>query len=88
MLTRNLLMTPRERNLPQAAKDIFAETGLKHRPVADGRRVASIYRRNIMLAGVRYPSARAKHRAWRRCLPFPPHARFPRCIAGRSHRPD
>ncbi|HFK3918577.1 TPA: DUF3363 domain-containing protein, partial [Klebsiella pneumoniae] len=42
------------RELVQAAKDIAAETGLEHRPVADGQRVAGIYRRSIMLASGRY----------------------------------
>ncbi|PZP57748.1 MAG: type VI secretion protein, partial [Pseudoxanthomonas spadix] len=36
------------------AKDIAADTGLEHRPVADGQRVAGIYRRSIMLASGRY----------------------------------
>lgn len=54
VLARNLLMTLRGRNLAQAAKDIATETGLEHRPVADGQRVAGIYRRNIMLASGRY----------------------------------
>lgn len=38
----------------QAAKDIAAETGLEHRPVAEGQRVAGIYRRSVMLASGRY----------------------------------
>lgn len=44
----------RDRELAQAAKDIAAETGLEHRPVADGQRVAGIYRRSVMLASGRY----------------------------------
>jgi hypothetical protein len=35
-------------------EDIAAETGLEHRPVADGQRVAGIYRRSVMLASGRY----------------------------------
>jgi len=54
ILARNLLDTLRNRELTQAAKDIAAETGLEHRPVADGRRAAGIYRRSVMLASGRY----------------------------------
>ena len=46
--------TLRNRELAQASKDIGADTGLKHRPVVDEQRVASIYRRSIMLASGRY----------------------------------
>ena len=54
MLARNLLATLRGRERAQAAKDIAAETGLEHRPVADGQRVAGVYRRSVMLASGRY----------------------------------
>ena len=54
ILARNLLATLRNRELARTAKDIAAETGLEHRPVADGQRVAGIYRRSIMLASGRY----------------------------------
>ncbi|TGN57961.1 DUF3363 domain-containing protein [Pseudomonas aeruginosa] len=54
ILARNLLGTLRNRELTQAVKDIAAETGLEHRPVADGQRVAGIYRRSVMLASGRY----------------------------------
>ncbi|EML5470853.1 relaxase/mobilization nuclease and DUF3363 domain-containing protein [Pseudomonas aeruginosa] len=54
ILARNLLGTLRGRELTQAVKDIAAETGLEHRPAADGQRVAGIYRRSIMLASGRY----------------------------------
>ncbi|MCQ4291879.1 relaxase/mobilization nuclease and DUF3363 domain-containing protein [Pseudomonas stutzeri] len=54
ILARNLLGTLRNRELAQAAKDIAAETGLEHRPVTDGQRVAGIYRRSVMLASGRY----------------------------------
>lgn len=47
ILARNLLGTLRNLNLAQTAKDIAAETGLAHRPVTDGQRVAGIYRRSI-----------------------------------------
>lgn len=54
ILARNLLGTLRNRELAQAAKAIAADTGLEHRPVADGQRVAGIYRRSVMLASGRY----------------------------------
>lgn len=53
ILARDLLGTLRNRELAQAAKDIAADTGLEHRPTADGQRVAGIYRR-VMLASGRY----------------------------------
>lgn len=54
VLARNLLATLRGRELAKAALEIAAETGLEHRPVADGRRVTGIYRRSVMLASGRY----------------------------------
>jgi len=54
ILARNLLGTLRNRELAQAAKNIAAETGLEHRPVAEGQRVAGIYRRSVMLVSGRY----------------------------------
>ncbi|ELO0670969.1 relaxase/mobilization nuclease and DUF3363 domain-containing protein [Pseudomonas aeruginosa] len=54
ILARDLLGTLRNRELAEAAKDIAADTGLAHRPVADGQRVAGIYRRSVMLASGRY----------------------------------
>ncbi|VFR57270.1 Type IV secretory pathway, VirD2 components (relaxase) [plant metagenome] len=54
ILARNLLGTLRNRELAQAAKDIAADTGLEHRPVGDGQRVAGIYRRSVMLASGRF----------------------------------
>lgn len=54
ILVRNLLGTLRNRELAQAARDIAVETGLEHRPVADGQHVAGVYRRSVMLAGGRY----------------------------------
>ena len=54
ILARNLLGTLRNQDLAQVAKDIAADTGLEHRPVADGQRVAGIYRRSVMLASGRY----------------------------------
>lgn len=54
VLARNMLATLRARELAQAAKDIAAETGREHRPVADGQRVVGIYRHSVMLASGRY----------------------------------
>ena len=54
VLARNLLATLRGRELEQAAKNIAAESGLKHRPVINGQRVAGTYRRSVMLASGRY----------------------------------
>ncbi|PJE43116.1 MAG: type VI secretion protein [Pseudomonas sp.] len=54
ILVRNLLTTLRNRELIQAAQEITAETGLEHRPVHEGQRVAGIYRRSVMLASGRY----------------------------------
>ncbi|AHC83870.1 MULTISPECIES: relaxase/mobilization nuclease domain-containing protein [Pseudomonadota] len=54
VLARNLLATLRGRELAKIGQDIAGETGLEHRPVADGQRVAGIYRRSVMLASGRY----------------------------------
>jgi len=54
VLARNLLGTLRGRELAKVAKDIAADTGLAHRPVADGQRVTGVYRRSVMLASGRY----------------------------------
>ncbi|MCL4777301.1 MAG: relaxase/mobilization nuclease domain-containing protein [Gammaproteobacteria bacterium] len=54
ILARNLLATLRGRELAKAGQGIAAETGLEHRPVADGQRAAGIYRRSVMLASGRY----------------------------------
>lgn len=49
VLARNLRATLRGRKLIQAGKDIADETGLEPWPVADGQRMAGIYRRSVML---------------------------------------
>lgn len=54
ILARNLLSTLCNRELAQAAKDIAADTGLEHRPVGGGQRVAGVYRRSVMLVSGRY----------------------------------
>ena len=54
VLARNLLATLRGRELAKVGQDIAGEIGLEHRPVADGQRVAGIYRRSVVLASGRY----------------------------------
>ena len=54
ILARNLLAMLRNRELTQKVKDIAAETGLEHRPVVDGQRVAGVYRRSLHLASGRF----------------------------------
>lgn len=54
ILARNLLATLRGRELTKAAQDIATETGLEHRPVSDGQRVAGVYRSSVMLASGHY----------------------------------
>ena len=54
ILVRNLLATLRGREIDSAAKSIAAETGLEHRPVADGERVTGTYRSNVQLASGRF----------------------------------
>jgi type IV secretory pathway VirD2 relaxase len=53
-LARNLLATLRGHEIDAAAKTIATETGLAHRPVADGERVTGTYRRNVQLASGRF----------------------------------
>ena len=54
ILARNLLATLRVRELTKAVQDIATETGLEHRPVANGQCVTGIYRRSVLLASGRY----------------------------------
>jgi type IV secretory pathway VirD2 relaxase len=54
ILARNLLATLRSRELATAAQSISTETGLEHRPVADGERVSGVYRRSVVLASGRF----------------------------------
>ncbi|SDV50840.1 relaxase/mobilization nuclease and DUF3363 domain-containing protein [Chitinasiproducens palmae] len=51
---RDLLATLRERELIQAGERLASETGLVHRPVPDGQRVAGVYRRSVMLVSGRH----------------------------------
>ena len=54
ILARNLLATLRGREVAAAAQDIAAETGLAHRPVADGEHITGVYRSSVMLASGRF----------------------------------
>ncbi len=54
VLARNLLRTLRDRELDKAAQAIARETGLTHRPEADGTSASGVYRRSVMLASGRF----------------------------------
>lgn len=54
ILVRNLLETLRGRDIDSAAKSIALETGLTHRPTADGARISGTYRRNVQLTSGRF----------------------------------
>jgi len=51
---RDLLNTLRRRELDEAAADLSAETGLSHRPSAEGEHVSGVYRRRVTLASGRF----------------------------------
>jgi type IV secretory pathway VirD2 relaxase len=54
ILARNLLATLRGREIDSAARAIAAETGLTHRPAADGKRGTGTYSRSLQLASGRF----------------------------------
>ena len=54
VLARDLLSTLRNREVEKAGKDLQEQTGLSHRPLADGTRVSGVYRRSIQLASGRF----------------------------------
>ena len=54
ILARDLLATLRDREVVQVGRSLAAESGLDHRPVADGGKVGGVYRRSIMLASGRF----------------------------------
>ncbi len=54
IVAHNLLATLRGREVGAAGERIAAETGLAHRPVAEGERLSGIYRRSIQLASGRF----------------------------------
>jgi type IV secretory pathway VirD2 relaxase len=51
---RDLLNTLRRRELDEAAANLSAETGLSHRPSAEGEHVSGVYRRRVTLASGRF----------------------------------
>jgi len=54
LVARNLVATLRAMDIDAAAKSLAAETGLKHRPIADGLTVSGTYRRSVTLASGRF----------------------------------
>jgi len=54
IFARDLLNTLRRQDLAEAASRLTAETGLVHRPAADGERVAGIYRQRVTLSSGRF----------------------------------
>ncbi len=54
IFARDLLATLRRRELDAAAARLSAETGLRHRPSAEGEHVSGVYRRRLTLASGRF----------------------------------
>jgi type IV secretory pathway VirD2 relaxase len=54
VFARDLLNTLRRRELDAAAANLSAETGLSHRPSAEGEHVSGVYRRRVTLASGRF----------------------------------
>ena len=54
ILADNLQAKLMRRELMKVGQDLAVQTGLEHRPVSEGQRVAGIYRRSVMLASGRY----------------------------------
>jgi len=54
IFARDLLDTLRRRELDAAASRLSAETGLAHRPSAEGETVAGVYRHRVTLASGRF----------------------------------
>ena len=54
VFARDLLNTLKRRELDEASARLAAETGLAHRPSAEGEHVAGIYRRRVTLASGRF----------------------------------
>ncbi|NPC57790.1 relaxase/mobilization nuclease and DUF3363 domain-containing protein [Caenimonas soli] len=50
VLAQDLLATLRSRDIEMAGQTLQKETGLAHRPLADGERVTGVYRRAVLLA--------------------------------------
>ena len=54
IFARDLLNTLRRRELDEASARLAAETGLVHRPSAEGEHVAGIYRQRVTLSSGRF----------------------------------
>ena len=54
IFARDLLNTLRRRELDEAAARLSAETGLAHRPSAEGEHVSGVYRQRVTLASGRF----------------------------------
>ena len=54
IFARDLLNTLRRRELDEAAAKLSAETGLAHRPSAEGEHVSGVYRQRVTLASGRF----------------------------------
>ena len=54
IFARDLINTLRRRELDEAAAKLSAETGLAHRPSAEGEHVSGIYRQRVTLASGRF----------------------------------
>ncbi len=54
IFTRDLLRTLRRRELDEATAKLSADTGLAHRPSAEGEHVSGVYRQRITLASGRF----------------------------------
>ena len=54
VMARNLLTTLRDRDLAAASETIASQTGLQHRPSAEGEAVSGTYRQRLQLASGRF----------------------------------
>jgi hypothetical protein len=54
VFARDLLNTLRQRELDEVLARVAAETGLAHRPSAEGEHVAGIYRQRVSLSSGRF----------------------------------
>ena len=54
IFARNLLDTLRRRDLEAAGSKVSSETGLAHRPAAEGEHVSGVYRQRLILASGRF----------------------------------
>jgi hypothetical protein len=53
-MARNLLNTLRDRDLAAASEALTEQTGLPHRPSAEGETVSGTYRQRLLLASGRF----------------------------------